>query len=236
VIFYVGGLAPLLVVPLLMLFLPESSQFRAAVRGEGAPRLGIVSALAGEGRWRWTLLLWGAFFAALLVLYLLLNWLPSLMVAQGFSASQAATLQVVFNVAGAAGALAGGAALDRIRPWTVAAVIFVGAGVALLALAAAPASFESTMAVIALVGVTIMAAQAILYAAAPSVYPVQVRGAGVGAAVAVGRAGSVAGPLIAGALLGAGRDASDVLYLILPCLAVGGVLAVCLFAFRRPRA
>lgn len=234
-IFFVGGFAPLLVVPLLMLFLPESRQFRAAKRETAAPRAGILTALAGEGRWLPTLLLWGAFFAALLVLYLLLNWLPSLMVRQGFSPSQAATLQIVFNLAGAAGALAAGAALDRVRPWTVAAVVFAGAAAALLALASAPAAFAVAATVIALAGVTILAAQAILYAFAPSVYPVHVRGAGMGAAVAAGRAGSVAGPLIAGALLGAGQGASDVLMLILPVLAIGGILAVWLFARRAPR-
>src|SRR5690606_23788567 len=124
---------------------------------------------AGEGRWLPTLLLWGAFFAALLVLYLLLNWLPSLMVRQGFSPAQAATLQIVFNLTGAAGALAAGAALDRLRPWTVAAAVFAGAGAALLALASTPAAFVVAAAVIALAGVTILAAQAILYAFAPSV-------------------------------------------------------------------
>ncbi len=233
-IFFVGGFAPLLVAPLLMLFLPESRQFRAAKR-EAAPRAGILTALTGEGRWAPTLLLWGAFFAALLVLYLLLNWLPSLMVRQGFSPAQAATFQIVFNLTGAAGALAAGAALDRLRPWAVAATIFAGAGVAILALASAPSTFVVAALAIALVGVTILAAQAILYAFAPSIYPVRVRGAGMGSAVAAGRAGSVAGPLIAGTLLGAGQGASDVLYLMLPLLVLGGVLAACLMAFFRPQ-
>jgi AAHS family 3-hydroxyphenylpropionic acid transporter len=48
-----------------------------------------------------------------------------------------------------------------------------------------------------------------------------VRGAGVGAAVAVGRIGSLVGPLIGGALLGAGGTPAQVLGLMLPMLAVG---------------
>ena len=43
-----------------------------------------------------------------------------------------------------------------------------------------------------------MAAQLVLYALAPPSYPTAVRATGVGAAVAIGRLGSVAGPLAAG--------------------------------------
>lgn len=231
-VFFVGGVAPLLIVPLLAVFLPDSVRFRAAQRA--GERHGLAKALAAEGRLARTLLLWGAFFVTLMVLYLLLNWLPTLMVRQGFSAAEASTLQIVFNLAGAAGGFLGGYAMDRFRPWIVAAVFFVAAAAAMLALASVPASLGLTMAVIAAVGVAIMGTQAILYAFAPSVYPVAVRGAGVGAAVAVGRAGSVAGPLIAGALLQAGAGGGAVLMLAFPCLAAGGVLAVWLLAAVRP--
>lgn len=55
-----------------------------------------------------------------------------------------------------------------------------------------------------------MAAQALLYVMAPIVYPTTIRGIGVGAAVAVGRTGSIAGPKLGGALKSAGHAPSPV--------------------------
>ncbi len=49
-----------------------------------------------------------------------------------------------------------------------------------------------------------MGAQFSLYAVAHALYPPALRGAGAGAAVGVGRLGSIAGPLVAGELRAAG--------------------------------
>ena len=79
-----------------------------------------------------------------------------------------------------------------------------------------------------------MSNQAVLYAIAPLCYPTQVRGSGVGAAVAVGRLGSLIGPLVAGQLVGAGQGAADVLYKMLPIVGIGAVGALILSITRKP--
>jgi AAHS family 3-hydroxyphenylpropionic acid transporter len=63
---------------------------------------------------------------------------------------------------------------------------------------------------------------------APWCYPDEVRGFGVGAAVSVGRLGSLMGPLLAGELVGAGQSAAQVLIHMLPIVAVGGCAAIAL--------
>jgi AAHS family 3-hydroxyphenylpropionic acid transporter len=81
----------------------------------------------------------------------------------------------------------------------------------------------------------VVAAQAILYAFAPLCYPTRTRGTGVGFAVAIGRIGSIAGPLLGGVLVGAGRSSAQVLAGLLPVVIVGSLCAIVL-AWRQPPA
>jgi AAHS family 3-hydroxyphenylpropionic acid transporter len=76
--------------------------------------------------------------------------------------------------------------------------------------------------------VFIVGAQLILFALAPLYYQGATRGTGVGAAVAVGRLGSVFGPLYAAALLAGGGGSATVLLGILPFVACGGAAAYAL--------
>jgi AAHS family 3-hydroxyphenylpropionic acid transporter len=82
-------------------------------------------------------------------------------------------------------------------------------------------------------GVAVVGAQAILYAFAPLCYPTRTRGTGVGFAVAMGRIGSIIGPLIGGILVGSGRSSSQVLSGILPIVVIGSLCAI-LLAWRSP--
>jgi len=62
----------------------------------------------------------------------------------------------------------------------------------------------------------------VLYGLAPGLYPVQVRSAAAGASVAVGRFGSILGPLVAGGLRQAGWSAGHVLGAMVPVALVAG--------------
>src|SRR5262249_969257 len=73
-----------------------------------------------------------------------------------------------------------------------------------------------------LLGGAILAQQVIIYAAAGLYYPDDARGMGLGAAVAAGRVGSLAGPLFPVALLASGRGATQVLLAALPIVLACG--------------
>ncbi|CAH2603930.1 3-(3-hydroxy-phenyl)propionate transporter [Rhodovastum atsumiense] len=231
-LFIVGGVLPLLLVVPILAALP--------------PLLVPPHAHAtAPGRWRRlfeqspvlvTLLLWCASFFGLLVVYLLLNWLPALLVTRGFSQSEAALVQIGFNLGGAAGSLVGGQLLDSARRVGGVGACFAFIVAALLSLAMLPADLGLTIAAGALLGGGVLAAQAILYGIAPQCYPAAVRGTGVGLAVAVGRFGSVAGPLVAGMLMAAGFRPSDVLIAIVPTTCLSGIVTVMLLLRRRPAA
>jgi AAHS family 3-hydroxyphenylpropionic acid transporter len=228
IIFYVGGIAPIL------LALWIQRQGPAAESGALTPASStralepVSSVLFRSGRAFTTLSLWGGFFFTQLVLLLLLNWLPSLFVGLGFSQAKASLASMCFNLCGAAGAwflgrLHAGA---RRREWVVLTYLAIALSCAVLP----RAGQDFVLAAIAcgVAGIFTVGAQLILFALAPLYYPTPVRGTGVGAAVAVGRLGSVVGPLYAGALLAAGGGSATVLLGIVPFILIGGAAAVAL--------
>ncbi|WP_321950126.1 3-(3-hydroxy-phenyl)propionate transporter MhpT [Burkholderia cenocepacia] len=231
-IFYVGGLGPLLLVPLLVWCLPESRAY-LDVAGTQAARASVARTLFGDGRTTSTLALWVSYFCTLIVLYFLLNWLPSLMAARGLDRAHVGLVQIAFNVGAGFGALGIGAALDRMRASRVVGGMYVGIVLSLAALAAAP-GFASLAAAAFAAGMFVVGGQSVLYALAAMYYPTAMRGTGVGSAVAVGRLGSVVGPLAAATLLAAGRSAPVVIGASIPVTLVAAVAALLLI--RRPRA
>ncbi|HIE1652614.1 TPA: 3-(3-hydroxy-phenyl)propionate transporter MhpT [Burkholderia cenocepacia] len=231
-IFYVGGLGPLLLVPLLVWCLPESRAY-LDVAGTQTAHASVARTLFGDGRTTSTLALWVSYFCTLIVLYFLLNWLPSLMAARGLDRAHVGLVQIAFNVGAGLGALGIGAALDRMRASRVVGGMYVGIVLSLAALAAAP-GFASLAAAAFAAGMFVVGGQSVLYALAAMYYPTAMRGTGVGSAVAVGRLGSVVGPLAAATLLAAGRSAPVVIGASIPVTLVAAVAALLLI--RRPRA
>jgi len=163
-----------------------------------------------------------------LVLLLMLNWLPSLMIGLGFTRTQASVASVCFNVSGSLGAILLGRlhAGERRRQWVV--ITYVGMAAALAAVSAVGAEFTIAALACSLAGVFIIGAQLILFALAPLYYDFSMRGTGVGAAVAMGRLGSVVGPIFAGGLLARGGGSTTVLLAIVPFVIVGGTAAFAL--------
>jgi AAHS family 3-hydroxyphenylpropionic acid transporter len=234
-IFVVGGVLPLLLAPVMAVALPESTEFRR-LQSQGAgpggigtmPRRGSLLAVLADGRALGTLLLWISFFLGLLMLYLLLNWLPTLLVGSGFTHAQASYAQIGFNVGGALSAWGIGLLLEgRARNPSVIAT-FVALPILLVLLAQSSGQLAMLLPIVFLLGCAVMASQAYLYAAAPLPYPTSIRGIGVGAAVAMGRIGSIAGPILGGALKAAGHSSSRLLMDLLPIVIAGSVAALLL--------
>lgn len=228
-IFHVGGIAPLLAVPLMIFFLPESRALKSAKseHAEGGKQ-GFLYALFQESRAAKTALLWVAFFLSLLTMYILLNWLPTLLVDKGLTKAEASLVQVSFNVFGAAASFLTGVLMDKLNLRTVVAISFVTAALGLVLLTVAPAVIGVSLIVGGVVGATMSMTQALLYALAPANYPTEVRGTGVGSAVAVGRMGSAVGPVLVGVLRGAGVSSTQVISMLIPVIVVAGVAALVL--------
>ena len=229
-IFYIGGLGPILLAPLLLAFLPESTAWRGAT-DKAQTRTSLGETLFGEGRAPVTLLLWVGYLLTLVGVYIINNWLPSLMVAKGFSKPQAAAISSIENVGAAIGCLILARLLDSGRARIVVVVTYLGMIASLAALA--ELSGLAPVAVAGFVtGFFLIGGQFVLYALTPAYYPASIRGAGVGMAVAVGRIGAIGGPLLAGALLSAGFGAVGVFAATAPAVLVAGLAISGLLATR----
>jgi AAHS family 3-hydroxyphenylpropionic acid transporter len=232
-IFYVGGLGPLVLVPLLVALLPESKAFSKASHGASVKPAPVGEILFGASRGLSTLQIWISYFCTLIVLYFLLNWLPSLMAARGLARAEVGYVQIFFNVGGGLGALCIGMLMDRLRGGVVVSGMYLGIIASLAALSMAP-GFGALAISAFFAGMFVIGGQSVLYALSAAFYPTAMRGTGVGAAVAVGRVGSVVGPLAAGQLLAMGRSSSVVIGASIPVTLIAALAALLLI--RRPRA
>jgi AAHS family 3-hydroxyphenylpropionic acid transporter len=231
-IFIAGGLTPLTLAPLMHRMLRESSEFErssaaaipaAGLLGLSSPRTGSFLAILAGGRAAPTLLLWISSFLELLTLYLILSWLPLLLVGSGFTQSAAAGVQVAFNLGGALAALGIGPLLEsRVRTPSIVAA-FVSVPLFILLLSGSPSQLALVVLIVFGTGGAVLAAQSFLYATAPACYPTLIRGVALGAAVAVGRVGSIVGPKLGGALKAAGQSSGQLFTDILPLVVLASV-------------
>ena len=178
-------MVPVLLALLLYALMPETLQRRA---GDGRDRQGAWTTLFGGGRAPATLLLWIAFLPTLLILYLILNWLPTLAAGKGMTRAVAPLASLAFNLASVAGALLVGRLVDRFDLRWPLTVAYAGLAVALFGL-----SRSGTMAEILVLsgaaGFFVLGANFALYGLAPTYYSPETRGTGSGASIAVGARG-----------------------------------------------
>lgn len=218
-LFYVGGALPIFIVPALYFWMRETLRRGGSGRESRAP---ILDALFSEGRTAPTLLLWLTFLPTLLILYLILNWLPTLVAAQGLDRAVAPQASLWFNFGSIPGALLFGLLVDKIGPRWPLATSYV-ALVAALALLGGSTTLGTIVFFSGAAGFFLMGANYSLYGVAAAYYPSAVRGTGSGASVAVGRVGSVVGPLLAGMLLSQGLTATQVILIMVPAAVIAGV-------------
>jgi AAHS family 3-hydroxyphenylpropionic acid transporter len=220
-IYYLGAVVPLVAVPCIIALVPNLKPL-----ANKADKPSTARALWGEGRATQTSVMWLCFLSALITQYILLSWLPSLLVSKGLPKPDAALAQMTYNLGSVPGAIIAGMLIDGAGRRQASIACVFGAGIlSLILLAAAPAQMPLSLMVAAVVGLTVSGSQAIMYALAPGIYPTYVRGTGVGFALAIGRIGSATGPLLAGAMLGSGLGPTQVLEVMAPLMALAGVCA-----------
>lgn len=229
IIFVIGGVLPLVLAVTLYFLMTETLD-----RGKHAerPKVDIPKALFGDGRATPTLLLWITFLPTLFILYLILNWLPTLVIANGLDRAVAPQASLAFNYASVAGALIFGVMVDKFGARWPLAFAYAGLIVSLVALGGAH-DYVRIVFFSGAAGVFLMGANYSLYGVAASYYPTNVRGTGSGASVAVGRIGSILGPLLAGVMLTGGSSATDVVQYMAPLAAAAGIAVFVLSFFPR---
>jgi len=221
---------PLLLLPLLWLYLPESARFLAARKAPAQRIAAALNKLGGcfngqtrfvtgdsseptktpvrmlfSNRYRFgTLALWLTYFMGLLVIYLMMGWLPTLLRDGGVSIERAATITGLFQIGGTVGALVVGWLMDRRNPNRVIAGSYALGGACILLLGAF--SLESSLLTLGVIaaGFCMSGAQTGLNAFAPGYYPTEFRATGVSWMLGIGRFGAIFGSLIGGVVLSLG--------------------------------
>lgn len=254
-----GGILPLMMLPLMAWQLPESVRF-LVLEGRGLDRVArtlkriapredlsnanfVVTHKKPEGSpashlfkpefLTGTLLLWIAFFMSLLVIYLLSSWLPTLIRSTGVSLKTASLVTAMFQVGGTLGAILLGWLMDRVNPHYVLAVSYALAGVFIAAIGSVTGTPWLVGLAVFAAGFCISGSQVGANALSASFYPTDCRATGVSWANGVGRIGSVLGSVGGGAMLAMNPSLPAVFLMVgIPAVVAG----LTLFALGRHRA
>jgi AAHS family 4-hydroxybenzoate transporter-like MFS transporter len=257
-IFILGGIFPLVLVPALALWLPESPRFLAARQNlsprhvEVLRRLEIapdkpghhpvdvargnpVKMLFGRGYALQTILLWVVYFCSLMNLFLFAYWMPTVLNLIGYTPSQAVFASSLRDFGAIFAVFYLGAAIDRFGPERslalhyAAGAIFIG----LIALFALP--YALLLIVTFFAGMTIIGSQTGANGTCGKLYPARMRTSGLGWALGIGRLGGIAAPALGGYLLTLGLPPTQI-FLSACGFALIAAAATALLAFRGERA
>ncbi len=227
-VFWLGGIFPLLLAPVLIFWLPESIRLLAlkGTRNEYVARLirainpalrfapgtrfiapeehpeGFpVEHLFTEGRALATVLIWVMFFTNLLVIYFCATWLPTVINNTGVSVRLAVIATALFQVGGIVGTLVLAVLIERFGPYRVLAGAYFAAAILIAAIGQAGSTIELVIPAVFGAGFCVVGAQIGANALTATFYPTFIRSTGVGWALGIGRVGSIIGPLLGGMML-----------------------------------
>lgn len=224
-VFVVGGGAPILLALVLIRYLPESphiltrgkasskrlreltEQLGASIQvlrdtgtpdqpSGGARKPGLAELL--RGRVFLTLAIWFVFLINLLIVYTLMNWLPSVMNEAGLTLENAIFTSVVFNAGGVIGGLAIARLIDLGGEKQILTVVFALGACSTTLVAPSVSFIPALFLVIFFAGAAFLGSQFGLNALVVKLYPDEVRATGLAWALAVGRIGAIIGPIATG--------------------------------------
>jgi AAHS family 3-hydroxyphenylpropionic acid transporter len=229
-VFYYGAFGPLAMLPVIAFWLKDTGQPAESSHGKHrAENISLSASLLGGGRATGSLLIWAIAFATALAGYVLINWLPSLLVRQGVDEQISHSAMIAYSVGGIFGNIAAGLAMDRGATRATYVLGYMGAVLCVLGLAVG----INGVGIYALcfgVNFFMLAGQLATFSLTSVYYPVAVRASGIGAMVSAGRLGSVIGPLAVGLLLHGGFEARLVLLGLIPAYLLALALGL---AFER---
>jgi len=220
---------PLLFLPALYFFMPESIRFLAQ-KGRFEEAIGILKRIeraAGVSPLRWTessfalslaqrgasikqlfagklavmtVLVWLVYFCNLLVIYGLTTWLVTLLVAAGVPTVRSYGYTSLNHLGGAAGAVVIGFVMDRFGRKPGLVFSYALAAVTVWLFGHFTGSPAGLIILGSAAGFFVNGAQSAQHAVAGEIYPTSVRSTGVGWALTMGRFGAICGPLVGGFL------------------------------------
>jgi len=259
-VFYVGGFAPLLILPILMVGLPRSVSLLVLKKRPDAeiarlltttfPKLRFephshfrlfdetsgglpVLKLFGDGRALMTALVWVCFICTYTDLVFLQSWLVIIVNNAGVAVSHSALAAAAFQIGGICGGVSMGLLCDRFGFGRVLGLGFIVTGALMLVIGWAGSSLQLMFAAVFFTGLLFIGGIVCLHVFAGSLYPPSMRSSSLGWAMGVGRFGSIAGPLIGGALIASNLSGVALFAFAAVPSFVTGIVIYAISRFRR---
>ncbi|WP_341227321.1 MFS transporter [uncultured Arcticibacterium sp.] len=226
--YHYAGYASLVSIPLIVFFLSESMDFYIKKQPKGAlnkvnailkkmnfdeisalpPKAEPQSAIAVgkllEGKYKIpSLQLWLALFMAFGALFFMTSWIPKLATDAGLSMELAIYAGTVFNVGAFFGIVTQGYFSSKYGLKKTIGLILILTAI-LMACFGLFVGSDFILLVFAFLGFGIQGGFVGLYAFAARMYPTEIKTTGIGWAMGAGRFGGIAGPALAGLLIGMG--------------------------------
>ena len=256
------GILPIFLLPALQTYLPESVRFLAVKKryNDAIGEVQRVEKLAGIEPRHWkpdafvqagpvsnagfrevfrpglrvmTVLVWCTYFISMLALYGLSTWLPTLLANSGFSLVKSYSFGIVQSLGAALGGFLLGCLMDWFGRKPGLCLSFFLGGVSLILFGMVTSDLFLYIAGGA-TGLFIVSVPAGLHVVAGEIYPTRIRSLGLGSASAVGRFGSITGPIMAGMVQMAGFSFSQFfLFFSVPSFLCGILVAFYPVSVRR---
>jgi AAHS family 4-hydroxybenzoate transporter-like MFS transporter len=191
---------------------PDADEFHITAGEHDSSGAHSVGRLFADGRAAVTLLLWVMFFMNLLNLWVLNNWLPTIMTDAGLRIETASLITSLFQIGGLIGALALAGLVGRRLTFRILALTYFLAALFIVLIGNAGASIPMLVLTVFASGMSVIGGQTVSNALTADYYPTAIRATGVGWALGVGRAGSILGPILGGFLLSYGGGATRVFW------------------------
>jgi AAHS family 4-hydroxybenzoate transporter-like MFS transporter len=228
ILFWVGGLTPIVVAMIAMFVLPESIKFLSLKRERHAQLVrqlarmqpGLVLdpdsdfVIGGEdnrakfsyaaifkGRLAWiTPMFWLSNAVNLMIFYFINQWTPTILSTAGYPVADAVLAATAFQFAGTAGGLVIMRPLDKYG--FIPVPILFACAIPIVASIGMPGLPEGIIiALVAAAGFCLLGLQFGNIASETNVYPTYIRSWGLGSCFGAGRVGSVVGPILGGYLI-----------------------------------
>jgi MFS transporter, AAHS family, 4-hydroxybenzoate transporter len=253
ILFWIGGLAPLVIASVLVFALPESVKYltlHPARRDElvamlrridGALQIGsdtrfIISGEQNRARFSVAALLegplavltplyWTSNLVTLMVFYFINQWMPTVLSSSGVSVEQAAIATTLFQFGGTLAGLLSMRFLDKVGFLPVP-ILFACAIPIVIGIGIPGLSPAVLIALVASAGFCLLGLQFGNIATEANIYPTYIRSWGVGSNFAVARIGGGLGPLLGGLAFGAHLPAQQIFAIAAAPLIVGLIVAV----------
>ena len=248
-VFYVKSLVAIGLLPLILLWLPESPAFLmglgtpaalaklnaflarcghapvTAIAATPADRVRGYGALFSPGTWPITLRLMAVNGLYAMSAYYVLSWLPAMVADAGYPPATASLVSATANLSGAVGGVLLGVAARWISLRALAIAVILGLAVSMFALGYAPAELTLLTLAAGVCGFFLVAGVSGVYGIIATAFVPHLRASGAGLIMGVGRLMSAIAPYLAGWMFasGLGRGVVSMIFAGLALLAAGAL-------------